>query len=75
MGSPVETSFLNIIWEVIYNTSQTTRKMGRFYVKNQEKAPLDTNKRGKGFGIGNTVRREYFSGTSEALNALQVKFD
>ena len=33
------------------------------------------NKRGKGFGGGNNVRREAFSGTSKALNALQVKFD
>ena len=49
--------------------------MGRFYVKNQEKAPLDTNKRGKLFGSGNTVRRDAFAGTSEALNVLQVKFD
>ena len=44
-------------------------------MKNKEKAPSDTKKRGKGFGSGNTVRREAFTGTSEALNALQVKFD
>ena len=44
-------------------------------MKNKEEAPSDTNKRGKGFGSGNTVQREAFSGTSEALNALQVKFD
>ena len=50
-------------------------KVGRFDVKNKEKAPSDTNKRGKGFGSGNIVRREAFSGTSEALNTLQVKFD
>ena len=43
-------------------------------MKNEEKAPLDTNKRGRGFGSGNIVRREAFSGTSEALNVLQVKF-
>ena len=49
--------------------------MGRFDVKNKEKAPLDANKRGKGFGIGNTIWREAFAGTSEALNMLQVKFD
>ena len=29
----------------------------------------------KGFGGGNNVQREAFAGTSEALNALQVKFD
>ena len=50
-------------------------KMGRFNVKNEEKAPTDENKRGKGFGGGNNVRREAFTGTSKALNALQVKFN
>ena len=49
--------------------------MGRFDVKNEEKAPLDANKRGRGFGSGNTVWREDFAGKSEALNKLQVKFD
>ena len=44
-------------------------------MKSEENTPLDTNKRGKGFGSGNNVRREAFTGTSEALNALQVKFD
>ena len=46
-----------------------------FYVKSKENAPLDTNKRGKGFRGGNNVRREAFYGTSEVLKALQVKFD
>ena len=55
--------------------SQMAGKMGRSDVTNKEKAPSDANKRGKGFGGGNNVRREAFSGTSEALNALQVKFD
>ena len=50
--------------------SRTPRKMGRFDVKNEEKAPSDARKIGKGFGIGNTVRSEDFAGTSEALNAL-----
>ena len=36
---------------------------------------MDANKRGKGFGGGNNVQREAFSGTSEAMNALQVKFN
>ena len=58
-----------------HTTSQTPGKMGRFDVKNSEKAPSDGNKRGKGFGIGNTIWREAFAGTSEALNMLQVKFD
>ena len=49
--------------------------MGRLDVKNKEKAPSNANKRGKIFGSGNTVRREAFSGTSEALNALQFKLD
>ena len=49
--------------------------MGRFNVKNKEKAPSDANKRGKMFGGGKNVWREDFSGTSEALNAPQVKFD
>ena len=49
--------------------------MGRFDVKNKEKAPLNANNRGKGFGSGNTVQREAFSWTSKALNVLQVKFD
>ena len=44
-------------------------------VKSEEKTPSDANKRGKGFGGRNNVRREYFSGTSKALNALQVKSD
>ena len=49
--------------------------MGRFNVKNEEKAPSDANKKGKGFGGWNNVRREYFSGTSKAMKALQVKFN
>ena len=49
--------------------------MGKLNVKNEEKAPLDANKIGKGSGSGNTAQREAFSGTSEALNALQVMFD
>ena len=49
--------------------------MRRFGVKIEEKAPSDANKRGNGFGGRNYVRREAFDGTSEALNALQVKFD
>ena len=49
--------------------------MGKFNVKNEEKAPSDANKRINVFGGGNNVQREAFSGTSEALNALQVKFD
>ena len=36
---------------------------------------MDANKRGKGFGSRNPVQREAFSGTSESLIALQVKFD
>ena len=50
-------------------------KMGRFNVKNKEKIPSDANKREKGFGGGNNVWREDFLGTSEALNALQFKFN
>ena len=49
--------------------------MGNFDVRNEEKAPSDANKRGKGFVGGNNVRREAFAGTSEALNKLRVKFD
>ena len=44
-------------------------------MKNKEETPFDANKKVIGFVSGNTVRREDFSGTSEALNALQVKFD
>ena len=44
-------------------------------MKSEEKTPSEVNKRGKGFGGGNNVWREAFAGTSEALNALQVKFD
>ena len=51
------------------------QKMGRFDVKIKEKAPSESNKRGKGFGGGNNFWREFFSGTSKALNALQVKFN
>ena len=44
-------------------------------LKNEEKAPSDANKRGEGFGGGNNIWRESFARTSEAMNALQVKFD
>ena len=44
-------------------------------MKSKEKTPSEANKRGKGFGGGNNVWREAFSGTSKALNVLQVKFD
>ena len=44
-------------------------------MKNKEKSPLDTNKRGNGLGSGNTVWREDFSGTNKVLNVLQIKFD
>ena len=49
--------------------------MGRFNIKNEEKAPSHFNKRRKGFGSGDTVWREAFSGTNEALNVLLVNFD
>ena len=49
--------------------------MGNFDVKSKENTPSDANKRGKVFGGGNNVWREAFSRTSEALNALQVKFN
>ena len=49
--------------------------MWRFDVKSEEKAPSDANKRENGFGGGNNIRREAFAGTSEELNALQVKFN
>ena len=49
--------------------------MGRFDVNNEEKAPSDAKKRGKGLVRGDTLWSEAFSGTSKALNALQVKFD
>ena len=44
-------------------------------MKSKEKTPLDANKRGKGFGGRNNVWREAFASTSDALNAVQVKFD
>ena len=44
-------------------------------MKNEVKAPLDANKRVKGFVSRNTARREAFTGTSKALNALQIKFN
>ena len=46
------------------------RKMGRFDVKSEEKAPSEANKRGKGFSGRNNVWREASAGTREALNAL-----
>ena len=49
--------------------------MGRFDVKNEEKAPSDANKRGKRFGGRKNVWREDFAVRSEALSALQVKLD
>ena len=75
MAGPVKTSCININEGITYTTSQTPRENGIFYVKNKDKAPSDTNKKVRGFGSGNTVRREAFTGTSEALNGLQVKFD
>ena len=54
---------------------RTPGKMGVFAVKNEDKTLSDTKKRGKGFGDGNNVQRKAFAGTSEELNALQVKFD
>ena len=44
-------------------------------MKSEEKTLSDAKKRGKAIGGGNNVQREDFAGTSEALNALQVKFD
>ena len=44
-------------------------------MKNEEKAPSDTNKKRKGLSSRNIVCREAFSGKSKALNTLQVKFD
>ena len=44
-------------------------------MKSEEKMPSYAYKREKVFGGGNKGRREAFSGTSEALNALQVKFN
>ena len=49
--------------------------MGRFGVKNEEKVPSETNKRGKGFGGKHNVWREALYRTSEALNMIQVKFN
>ena len=48
--------------------------MGKFDLKNEEKAPSEASKKGRGFSSGNTVQREAFSGKIEALNSLQVKF-
>ena len=50
--------------------SRTLEKMGRFNVKNEKKAPSNTNKKGKGSGSGNIILREAFSGKSKALNTL-----
>ena len=75
MDGPVETGCININYGITYTTSETPGKMGRFDVKSEEKTPLEANKRGKGFGSGNNVRREDFAGISKTLNALQVKFD
>ena len=44
--------------------SQMPVKIGRLDVKNKEKALSYANKRGKGFGSGNTVQNEVFAGTS-----------
>ena len=44
-------------------------------MKSKDKVPSDANKKGKGFGSGNTIQREDFAGTSKALTGLQVKFD
>ena len=48
--------------------------MRRFDVKSEENMLLDANKRGKGFVVRNNIWREALAGTSEVLNALQVKF-
>ena len=44
-------------------------------MKHGEKVLSGANKKRRGFGSRNTVRREYFAGTSKALNALQFNFD
>ena len=44
-------------------------------MKNEDKEPSNTSKRGKLFSRGNIVRREAFAGTREALNTLQVKLN
>ena len=44
-------------------------------MKNEEKTPLDMNKKVRGFGSGNTFQRDDFDGMSKSLNTLQVKFD
>ena len=49
--------------------------MGTFDVKNEKKAPLGSDRKIRGLSSGNTVQSEYFSGTSEVLNALQVNFN
>ena len=66
--------FQNILGKYPYYESNA-RENGEVRCKNEEKAPLDANKKGKGFGSRNNVRREDFAGTSKALNALQVKFN
>ena len=57
MAGPLETGCLNINYGMTRTTIITPRKMGRFDVKSEEKAPSDANKRGKVFGGGNNVRR------------------
>ena len=65
----------HILGNYTYNTSRTPGKIGKFDVKNEEKAPSGANKIGNVFGSRNTILRKAFSGMSEALNAPQVKFD
>ena len=48
--------------------------MWKFKVKNEEKAWLGANRKGRGFTSGRAVRREVFTGTSKALNMRQVNF-
>ena len=49
--------------------------MGNTKTKNEEKAPLGENRKGRGYLSGNMVRRYTFVGTTDALNYLHVKLD
>ena len=74
MAAPTETGYFNINEGITHTMSQTPGKTGGFDVKNKEKASLNVNNIGKGFGSRNTFRWEAFSWTSKSLKVLQVKF-
>ena len=72
MDGPVKTSYI-IGKYLLYKSN--SQENGEIQHKERGEGAAGRKKGGKGFSSGNTVWRKTFAETSEALNALQVKFD